>query len=288
MGRTLRESTSFLLQHQVSSRTCTSIRGEIQVGLFGKKIVDTTIYPTTSLSGIPQAQPEAYGGPLARRQRLFWYTVSVLKSHPQAHSDAFGNLLGDGLGMEGLVETIRPIYSREASLLKWVALRGALHGLWDSGATLASIPVVESVGLRWLDGGELCPADPTVPQQLSGPAVGLAASVMEKVGSYEEISELTVGEVQADQRWRLSAFSDEMALDYIVWSAIVLNRLEAAGYLEPLPPLPQPSMLEVPGWYVDPLWGRAGRYWDGSDWTTRWRPAPDDPRFRDGESSAPI
>ena len=59
-----------------------------------------------------------------------------------------------------------------------------------------------------------------------------------------------------------------MALDFIAWSAVALLRTELAhGFLH----APEPDALEQPGWYTDPLWGKAQRYWDAADWTERVR-----------------
>jgi hypothetical protein len=59
-----------------------------------------------------------------------------------------------------------------------------------------------------------------------------------------------------------------MALDFIAWSAVALLRTELAqDFLH----APEPDALEQPGWYTDPLWGKAQRYWDGTDWTERVR-----------------
>jgi len=45
--------------------------------------------------------------------------------------------------------------------------------------------------------------------------------------------------------------------------------LEVAQQL--LPKVPEPEALPEPGWYVEPLFSKGERYWDGSDWTSTCR-----------------
>jgi hypothetical protein len=193
--------------------------------------------------------------------------------------------------MEELVAAIEPIYAQDASLLRWVALRGALHGLSDAGAGTTTLPIGEAVGFHWDESSNGWSAlDAGLSPQQTEAALGLLSSIMSKVVDYHEISELSIEDVNEDQRWRLASFNRAMALDYIAWSAVVLCRLEASGHLPPVPSVvPQPSRLETAGWYVDPLFGKAGRYWNGADWTDRVRLSPDHPNFKQyGESVAPL
>jgi hypothetical protein len=82
---------------------------------------------------------------------------------------------------------------------------------------------------------------------------------------YERYSQMPVDEVNQDRRCWLN---DAMALDFITWSAVALLRTDLAqGFLH----APEPDALDHPGWYTDPLWGKAQRYWDGTDWTENVR-----------------
>src|SRR5581483_10292214 len=111
---------------------------------------------------------------------------------------------------------------------------------------------------------------------------------------YDRYSQLSIDEVNQDPRCRLS---DAMALDFISWSAIALLR---TGLAQRFLDTPEPDALEQPGWYTDPLWGKAQRYWDGTDWTARARtsdgqetvsrlrpPGPQGQRPRQGGSVGP-
>jgi len=69
-----------------------------------------------------------------------------------------------------------------------------------------------------------------------------------------------------------------VALDIIAWAAVAELRLGLADDL--LATFPRPDLLETPGWYTEPLFRKAERYWDG-DWTDRCRTPQ-------GESSVPL
>ena len=66
--------------------------------------------------------------------------------------------------------------------------------------------------------------------------------------------------------------NEAVALDFIVWAAAIELRFEGRGLLPSVvDSVPLPSRLDEPGWYVDPIFGRCDRYWDGTDWTSRVR-----------------
>jgi hypothetical protein len=234
---------------------------------------EATIRPTMTLDGLPQHEPEERGGAWARRQRLFEYAKDRLSGHPLSSGNAFGRPLGDGYGMQELVGTIEPIFSKERSLIRWVAIRGALPMVWQCGPQNWE-KFSESVGLRYQDdlpSGEgrwviaNRPADLT--SQAEDAALGLHASIMTKVSDYGEIENWDVPKVNAD------VFVNEaIGLDYIAWVSAALLRLEAQHILPPAERKPAPpSAMEVPGWYVDPLFTRSDRYWNGTDWTASCR-----------------
>jgi hypothetical protein len=77
----------------------------------------------------PQHDPERPGS-LQRRARLFVECVRRLADDPLAQPAARGVPISDGCGMERLVARIDPIFAHERSLLRWVALRGALAQLY--------------------------------------------------------------------------------------------------------------------------------------------------------------
>jgi Protein of unknown function (DUF2510) len=181
--------------------------------------------------------------------------------------------------MERLVARIDPIFARERSLLRWVALRGALAQLYimtvdDGSAALPFSPAVETA----MGVGDVTPpgaAEPVIgvgrewASRLSAEqrqaVVEVFSALAVRVFDYGRYSQMSIDEVNQDPRCRLN---DAMALDFIAWSAVALLRTELAqSFLH----APEPDALEQPGWYTDPLWGKAQRYWDGDDWTERVR-----------------
>lgn len=97
-------------------------------------------------------------------------------------------------------------------------------------------------------------------------ALGIFSSLSLRVQDYGRYSKMDVAEVIADPCCQLPV---AVALDCIAWSAIALLRLEIAQQV--FPQVPEPDALSDPGWYTDPLFAKADRYWDGSDWTDRCR-----------------
>lgn len=129
-------------------------------------------------------------------------------------------------------------------------------GVGDVSGRGASEPVFD-VGPEW--------ASRLSPEQRSG-AVGLFVSLAERLFDYERYSKLPIDDVNQDPLYR--RMGDAMALDFIAWSAVALLR---TGLAQDVLSAPEPDALESPGWYTDPLWGKAERYWDGTDWTDRAR-----------------
>ena len=68
-----------------------------------------------------------------------------------------------------------------------------------------------------------------------------------------------------------------VALDIIAWSAAAMWRIEAAQRL--VQGIPEPERLDEPGWYTEPLFAKAERYWDGRDWTSRVRTSAGEPEI---------
>jgi Protein of unknown function (DUF2510) len=225
----------------------------------------------------PQPHPEAPGS-MPRRGRLFIECVRRLADDPLAGPSATGQPIGDGCGLEGLVAKVAPLFERERSLIRWVALRGAFTELFvrvfDPASAIVSPGDLEQVmGLEWTSDlqGEFHPklAQPwrtkLSPDQQQA-AFGIASSVFVRVEDYGRYSRMNVTDVNADPRCRIPQAA---ALDCIAWSSIALLRLEIAQQL--FPQVPEPDALSEPGWYIDPLFAKSERFWDGSDWTARCR-----------------
>ena len=230
-----------------------------------------------TINNRPQPQPEAPGS-MPRRFRLFVECERRLADDPLAASTAAGRPVGDGLGLEGLVAKIAPLFARERSLIRWVVLRGAFADLYiricDPESAAASPPDLEkAMGLQWTPDvqGQVHPdlALPwrtTLSAEQRQAALGVASSVLVRVDDYRRYSTLNVAEVNADPRCQLSV---AVALDCIAWSAIALLRLGIAQQI--IRQVPEPDALPDPGWYTDPLFAKSERYWDGADWTDQCR-----------------
>lgn len=77
---------------------------------------------------------------------------------------------------------------------------------------------------------------------------------------------MNMDDVNADPFWK--TVNHAIALDYIAWTSVALCRVR---WLETALNMPEPGLLETAGWYADPLWAKAERFWDGADWTARMR-----------------
>lgn len=94
------------------------------MGLFGKP-QEPSVRPSRGISGNRMTVPEDIGT-LPRRARLMAAAMLTIRPLPVAQPAAYGRPLGDGHGMEEVVAAIRPLFARERSLTRWVAIRGAL------------------------------------------------------------------------------------------------------------------------------------------------------------------
>ncbi|MGH3232158.1 MAG: DUF2510 domain-containing protein [Streptosporangiaceae bacterium] len=220
-------------------------------------------------------------GSLQRRSRLFIECTRRLAGDRLAAEAAAGVPIGDGLGMEGLVSKIMPLFARERSLIRWVALRGAftntyIHTVDPESRVVPFYPVVETtMGVGHVSAPDMAEqiidvapewAPRLTPEQRNG-AMQLFAAVQVRVFDYDRYSQMDMDDVNRDRKCYLN---DQMALEFIAWNAVALLRL---GIAQQVMTAPEPDALETPGWYTDPLWGKAERYWDGSDWTGRCRVA---------------
>jgi hypothetical protein len=229
-----------------------------------------------TINGRPQPQPEGTG--TGHRQfRLFVECMSRLRADPLASDQASSQPVGDGCGLQGLVARIGPLFTNERSLIRWVALRGAFTSLFvyifDPSSKVASLRDLEQAmgvalvagptGDRHLEVAESWTSRLSTEQQAN--VVAIARQVLFHVSDYPRLQSLSVLQVNSDPE--LAEFDDALALDCIVWSAIALLRLGIGPGPRALIMAPEPDALLRPGWYPEPLWGRAERYWDGSDWT---------------------
>lgn len=234
--------------------------------------------PGRTINGRPQPDPEQPGS-LQRRARLFVESMRRIAEDPLASPSARGTPIGDGCGMEGLVARIAPLFDKERSLLRWVALRGAFTYLHiatvdRTSRVLPFSPAVETaMGVGNIAGPDADePVIDVAPEWASrlsreqrAAVSGVFGALAVRLFDYDRYSQLPIDEVNQDPRCRLN---DAMALDFIAWSAVALLR---TGLAQDFLAAPEPDALERPGWYADPLWGKAQRYWDGTDWTERAR-----------------
>jgi len=234
------------------------------------RIVEPSIRPRRTLSGRPVSVPEDMGTH-ARRARLMSEAVRRLDGHPLGARSAHGVALGDGHGMEGLVEHIAPLFQQEKSLARWVAIRGALLFLdmicpsdreWQELMPIMGLAPVNNPQPNEPSFVILRQAS-SVTAQVERNITGLFSAITTRWARYAEVSEMSVQEVNADPRW--AAVNTPMAFDFIAWTAIAMLRAGHASS-EVITRMPEPGLLEKPGWYADPLFAKCERYWDGGDW----------------------
>ena len=247
------------------------------MGLFSKRPAEEPlIRPEYDVSGRPQARPESADSS-PRRQRLFVHAERTLHGHPLTGPRAFGLPLSDAHGVLELVAIIEPMYRTERSLLRWVALRGALASMSQLGPQ-AWDTFMECVGLEETErnGESIVTLRKGLSSGTAGEqnaAAGLHHSFMSRLVRYDEISAMSISDVNTARNFMSpGVINDAMALDYIVYAATVLLRMEGKGMIPSvLDQVPLPSRLDRPGWYVDPMFAKSHRYWDGRDWTSRMR-----------------
>lgn len=229
-------------------------------------------HPLLTINGRPQPVPEN-SETIERRIRLFFECVRRLNDDPSAQDGASGELLING--MENLVAKIRPLFAREQSLIRWVALRGAMAILKMRSAEAPPEDLAMVMGLMMgLDSAGrpfikvLRDFNPVADEQANA-AISMWAMVTRYLADYDRIADMTMDDINADPQYL--ALSDDIALDCIVWSAVALLRLGLVQQLASK--VPEPDAMPGPGWYIDPLFARSNRYWDGSDWTPKVRMA---------------
>lgn len=167
-----------------------------------------------TINGQPQATPET-SNTIERRSRLFVECERRLADDPLTQPAACGRLLGDGNGLEGLVAKIAPMFEREQSLIRWVALRGAflhtnMHVFSDDpraqeGATRSPEQFADVMGLVWVDeAGQPYKAgstgkaslkerepDPRMPIVMRDGAVALATMATTYAVNYERLPKMS-------------------------------------------------------------------------------------------------
>lgn len=247
--------------------------------------------PVMTINGRPQQTPETHGT-VGRRSRLFVECERRLADDPMTQESARGYLLGDGTGLERLTAKIAPLFAREPSLIRWVALRGAFAPLHlymfappdkqvPNMVTKSPEELADVMGLAWVDGTgqrygrnsagrpSLQARDqiPQMPAEIRDGAVSIADLTITSVADYARVAEMSTEQVDADPMY--SWLNDVIALDCIAWCAAALLRFNLGQNF--FSRMPEPDALPGPGWYVDPMSNEGERYWDGSDWTATCR-----------------
>lgn len=235
------------------------------------------IRPRVTVNGRPQSVPESSDS-IERRFRLFYESVRRLADDPLTQPGARGHLLGKGSGLEQLVSAIAPLFQREQSLIRWVALRGAIasvHNRTLSGESLDDIIGMTAVmGLRLVQSqnGGISVTTLTGGQpagQEHNAALALAYVIYNFLWDYQRIEKMSIQDTIAYPPF--ATLTDAQAMDCIAWAATALLRTGCGR--EIVLKVPEPDALTEPGWYVEPLFAGFERYWDGSDWTSNVRKA---------------
>jgi hypothetical protein len=110
--------------------------------------------PRLTINGRLQVIPETSDS-IKRRFRLFVECERRLAGHPAAQQSEVGSPLGDGYGLEEAVAEIKPLFDYEPSLVKWVALRGAISEisiqvLEPENAAVLRRDLERVMGLEWV------------------------------------------------------------------------------------------------------------------------------------------
>jgi hypothetical protein len=162
-----------------------------------------------TMDGGRQAIPEA-GGRMPRRHRLFVECARRLADCEAVSPSALGRPLSDDFGLEELVSRIKPVFERDHSLIRWVALRGAVTELYirffeDEDADISAWKLQEAMGLEWRTGADgqshpdlVEPWRSRMSARQRQDAIGIAASVLVRVQNYPRYSNLRMGEVNTD------------------------------------------------------------------------------------------
>src|SRR4051812_29648393 len=233
--------------------------------------------PERAVDGNLQEAPEG-PGTLQRRARLFGACARQLADDPLAQPRAFGVPIGDGLGLEELVAEIAPLFAREQSLIRWVALRGALAHLYihtvdpGSRSTPFQPTVEEAMGVSRRPDDTFAVVAHQARRLTAGQreaATSTVGSVWRRLSQYARYSNLSVHQVNTERPLQVGP---AIGLDIIAWAAIAALRIghDFSAYA-------RPDELDQPGWYAEPLFGNDERYWDGQDWTAFCRPSEPHP-----------
>jgi Protein of unknown function (DUF2510) len=238
-----------------------------------------------TISGRPQPTPETSDS-IERRIRLYVECERRLTGHPLAGQDARGGLLGPGSGLEHLVALIAPLFQREQSLIRWVAIRGAVACLYMNildprSAKASAEDFACAMGFRWIDSAGRPYTDEAqgdvsfvvqdqsgrMPRELKNAAAATIDTVMGYLADYRRFTSMNLADAIVDPFF--SKLDDAAALDCIAWSAVARLRMGLAQQVSAK--VPEPDALPEPGWYTEPLTAKCERYWDGYDWKSACR-----------------
>jgi hypothetical protein len=169
--------------------------------------------------------------------------------------------------MESVQPDLQIVFAKEQSLVRWIALRGALlflsmafHDDWGAAARAMGIHLGDSAGPRLTDSEGL--SDGQIKR-----CVSLHNSIRMKVETYDELEHMSLPNVLRDPRFRNIGTAE--GFDYIGWAAVALLRSGRAEIV--LDNFGEPGRMDEPGWYTEPLFSKSERYYDGSDWTAQCR-----------------
>jgi hypothetical protein len=235
------------------------------MGFFSSKPrYEPSVRPTVSISGKVNFVPCEIGG-ANRRILLMASAIRTLANHPLAQPGMSGRPLGDGVGLESVVAELQVLFRKEQALVKWVALRGALLMLQLSypprDTTAAAAMGIDDSG----SGPRLFQTEGLTDQQVQA-CVGLYASLRDKLMAYDELEHMSLDAVLDDPRFR--NVNTAVGYDYIAWASVALLR---SGRLDVIGNFGEPGRLDIAGWYTEPMFSKAERYFDGADWTNQCR-----------------
>lgn len=227
----------------------------------------------------------AHHGTLSRKLQVGWGVLNRIVRHPLAESAAIGRPIADD-DLTALAMIVHAGLEQDRSLAAHVARDQALQFEAFGGLTIHADALLRGVGMP-TDIGSM-PARSSslrVPAfQATVDALAMARVVARRYDEQEpEPADLAVYD-------QLFTTDDEhtyqRAIRIAAWSCLALGRLRSGGHLGSHADAPAFSAghvdiprMDAPGWYPNPV--NAGdtshgtapvqRFWDGSDWTERWR-----------------
>lgn len=229
-----------------------------------------------------------------RKELLVNACINQISQLAETQADRFGDPLTSERGMDMALARVNDVLWQDRSLYAWVArdallnLHGLLgaryEGTWEEGFEAA----VESVGLEGA-GTRLSDASRRLPETEQRQVFRYGEQALDIFFAMNLPGRPPPRDRTLYEQLFKSAptVMERRAHEVIAWCCVIIGRLCATGRLEPTIILKNrdfdvPPTMGKRGWYPNPynrgtkeLIPRLERYWDGRDWTDRFRARKD-------------